>query len=217
VLADGRYATYKLDELKSLPSVEIGLHFALSFSDQETSSDAFRSGRNFLRYYFSPKISRQEKITQFQNEWHRQLEMLSSLGIKPAYVDGHHHIHAFPLVAKALVAASKPLRVRIPYDPSLWLSKKAPINLLSLLSSRIFRMAGWSSAPFVYPNFETVKNPFKLGSLLKTMPDSSEIIFHPSAKDDLEDIGSQDTYRSQRCVEYHGLTQLPTVLGYLKI
>ncbi len=214
VMADGPAVTEGLQELLAIKNIEIGMHFSL------TDSTVMRSPRAFLKFTWHPFRSSTVKRKFIEREFQRQLYELWSKGIKPVYLDGHHHVHIFPQVARCLAGHELAKRtfstVRIPLDKDCWKPKQMLLGLLSMWSRLKFQKQGWQITPFDYPLGADLMNPLHLSRRLLTLSHNTEVIFHPSALDDLAEVGSVDSYRQPRVEEYKSLLQLPAVLAYLK-
>lgn len=212
VMADGPAIQDQLHELQALTTVELGLHFSL------TDSQRFRSPLDFLRYCSNPFRARSQKIKLIESEFERQVKILQGHGIHPLYLDGHHHVHVFPLVASCLansaLAQKTVSTVRIPLDDDVWQARKFVIGVLARRARRAYGKQGWKTKPFYYPMGIELLNPLSLAERLTNLDPATEVIFHPARRNDLVEIGSTDPYREMRVQEYETLRQLPAVLAY---
>lgn len=48
---------------------------------------------------------------EVRREWHAQMELLLSLGIKPTHIDTHHHVHRFPVVFEVYCEIAESYRI----------------------------------------------------------------------------------------------------------
>ncbi|MGZ7079649.1 MAG: ChbG/HpnK family deacetylase, partial [Thermoanaerobaculia bacterium] len=139
MMADAPYLEESLDELHKL-DVEMGLHFNL------THGKPFGSPARFLfRWMTARRASHAVLRDAVRAELRSQLDRLEAAGVRASYMDGHHHIHIVPGVTAAIadILAERGIRdVRLPYDPSLWLSRLAPVNVLSLALRRTLDARG---------------------------------------------------------------------------
>jgi predicted glycoside hydrolase/deacetylase ChbG (UPF0249 family) len=56
---------------------------------------------------------------ELRREVRSQWERLAGLGVRPTHVDGHNHVHLFPVVREVLAELAAGLWVRVPCDPVL--------------------------------------------------------------------------------------------------
>jgi len=56
---------------------------------------------------------------ELRREVTAQWERLAALGVTPTHVDGHNHVHLFPVVGEVLAGLAAGLWVRVPCDPVL--------------------------------------------------------------------------------------------------
>lgn len=203
VLSEAEFASEGLNELSAIPGIEIGLHFNLTYESR------FTRPSQVLFYWLNPLKSGRSKSEWVRSEFRRQMDQLESLGVRAAYVDGHHHIHLVPGILEALAGDVKSrgiTRVRLPWDLKLWKSRW-PLLALCVLARPAFRRHGFHHDTCFYPGPEAFADPARLRALLSEHR-NSEIIVHPSAEDDLAQVGSSDPYRSGRVMEFQALSQL---------
>jgi chitin disaccharide deacetylase len=78
--------------------IDIGLHFDLTTDGSSLGKLAFKSQLHLLS---------KQKITE---ELKQQLELFTHhFGITPNYIDGHQHIHQFPIICNAVIDLAKQL------------------------------------------------------------------------------------------------------------
>lgn len=84
-------------DLKALrTSIDIGLHFNLTHGP----GDKFHS----LRYWLSRSIIRQIDRLAIKKQIHEQLDsFMDIIGHPPDFIDGHQHVHAFPVIRDVLI------------------------------------------------------------------------------------------------------------------
>ena len=201
-MARTRYIDHGLEELKSLPGVELGLHFDLTY-DRATPGQ-------LLWAWVRPGANRKALVQQAREELGSQLAVLGRHGIEPRYMDGHQHIHLIPGlldgIAEPLHAAGIH-QIRLPYDPGLWFTPKAPINLLSRLARSKLKKHGFVSLPCFYPQAAHFRDSGKLRARLSRDPDT-EVIVHPSRQDDFAEFRIPDPYSTGRVLEFQALRML---------
>jgi len=209
MLADAPYLTESLDELRGL--VDTGLHFNL------THGKPFGTpARLLFRWMTARRSSRAALRDAIRTELRNQLDRLDAAGVRASYLDGHHHIHIVPglIAAVADILAERGIReVRLPYDPSLWFSRLAPINLLSLIARRSFDQQGLRYRRVVYPQRKDFRDPARLRMRISRDPEA-EVIVHPAFEDDFARYGVDDSYSAERMTEFRALRMLGPTTSY---
>jgi predicted glycoside hydrolase/deacetylase ChbG (UPF0249 family) len=208
-MANGAYLTHALPELLAVPDLQIGLHFDLTYGKSSPSRTLLQA----LKGRWFSQSARAEFESEVRKQFENQLSRLRAAGIRPAYLDGHHHIHLVPGV---LPAIAEPLAkagiqdVRLPYDPSLWFTPKFPLLLLSLLAQAGLRKMQVRSLPCFYPDRKHFEDPALMRAALfkRTRTRPTEVIVHPAAVDDLQRLNIPDSYTSGRVLEFHALMML---------
>jgi len=125
-----------------LDSADIGLHFTLTDTDRSLAAVA---AGTFLR---------PPKLADIIREVERQAELFEEIvGAPPAYIDGHQHIHLFPVIRDAVVEVAKKLGayVRVTTESlDLALARRpaaAEAAWLSLMSRTLARLAQRNGVP----------------------------------------------------------------------
>jgi predicted glycoside hydrolase/deacetylase ChbG (UPF0249 family) len=203
MMAYTRYLSEGLAELMKIPALELGLHFDLTFG-KARPRDIF-----FSHCTWNQKRRRQleKEIVQ---ELSAQLLILEKIGVGPTYLDGHHHIHLAPGIIDAL---AQPLQdagiriVRLPYDASLWVTRLAVLNILSLLAKSRLKKYRFESLACFYPRAAHFSD---LGRFRRDLARNhgAEVIVHPARSTDFLQLGIQDTYTDGRVREYRALLML---------
>jgi predicted glycoside hydrolase/deacetylase ChbG (UPF0249 family) len=225
-MANCPYLKQGLEELKSIPNIELGLHYNLTYGrpSQEGPNlscslieqkgahpgSLIGSPGRFLLQWIRPGADRKAHRDHVRAELQSQLETLKHCGVQVQYLDGHHHIHLVPGLMDAvadIILKAGIKRVRLPYDPSLWKSTKAPLALLALMARSRLIQHGFESLPCIYPNEKDFHDPGKLRARLARSP-KSEVIVHPAEINDLGDLEFPDTYTQGRLIEYRALKML---------
>ena len=207
LLANGPELHHGLSELLQLSvsnKVELGLHFNLTYG--KCSSSPFRILLRWLNFFDNPK----KRVLRVRSEFTTQLQKLQSEGVSVRYMDGHQHIHLVPGLLEAiadLLKAAQIQYVRLPYDPALWISAKAPVAFLALIARPIFKRHGFLYRPFIYPSLKSFEQPHLLKALIQKHP-HSEIIVHPAEFNDLDDLEYPDSYTEGRIIEFQALKSL---------
>lgn len=208
VLADAPYAATRLHELKQIPGVELGLHFNLTYGPHALASSP---GRFLAKWVLARGSARLALSREVRASLLRQLEKFeSATGQAPAYLDGHHHIHLVPGLLDAVADLLKERGIqtlRLPYVPSLWLSSKAPLVLLSALASSAMQRHGFRTQPCLYPQRQHFYDAGRMRALLASDP-SAEVIVHPASYDDIATLEHPDSYGAQRVAEFRALRML---------
>lgn len=214
VLAGSAHLRHQLSRLLSLERegrVALGLHFNLTHE----SGIAGGPGAFLRRWMTARGASKTQLVAEVRRELQTQLAMLHEAGIIPVYLDGHHHTHVVPGVLGSiadLLKAEGIEEVRLPYEPSLWLSRLAPLNVLSLMTRRALRRNGFRSRRVLYPQRKDFLDQGRLRALLTGDP-SAEVIVHPAVADDFAAFSVADPYSAGRVTEYRSLRMLGTALG----
>ncbi len=213
ILANAGQPEYRLNELLQLARVELGLHLNLTYG-------SFEHGGSLLRHSgpagFSLRWLRAGAGARriVRRECRRQLFRLRSMGVRPRYVDGHHHVHLIPGVIDAIGPVLREYgikRVRLPVDPGLWRTRRLPVLLLALAARGALERHGFSHRPCFYPRTAHFRDPRRLVvalELLCARHGRLEVISHPAAFNDLEDLDWPDPYRQERVAEFEALLEL---------
>jgi predicted glycoside hydrolase/deacetylase ChbG (UPF0249 family) len=202
IMAKTAHIDHGLKELLEVPGIQLGLHFDLTYGISSPTQVLFQ--------WLNPFSDRERLRSHARTEFEEQLAYLKTKNIPISYIDGHHHIHLVPGILDAI---SEPLRnteirsSRCPYDPSLWLTSKSALNVLSLLASRKLKQLGLTSLPCFYPQNDHFLDPGRLRAALIRHPDF-EIIVHPARSNDLASLSIPDPYQEGRVLEYRALRML---------
>lgn len=143
---------------------------------------------------------------QVRREVIAQLERADALGVHLDHLDGHHHVHVFPVIRDAVLGAARHLRLRVPDDR---VARGARARLLGALargfrSRAAARGVTLDALPFVglalhdRADFEA-----RLEGLLAAPPAPAfELMVHPREEDAafrrLDRLGARgDRYRAE--------------------
>lgn len=215
VLVDAPHVRHGWDDLLALErigKVKVGLHYNLTYGERGLGGPAalLRAalGLGGGAVEFASGASGASYAEYFLGELERQTTMLRELGVTPRALDGHHHAHIFPgvwSVIRERVLALGYQRVRLPLDPRLLLTTKAPVALFALwvLPSfrRLSRQGKLSYRFCLYPTGRDLQSSAHLSQLLSRYPER-EVILHPAARDDFAAAGWEDSYRGERVREF---------------
>lgn len=221
---------------RTLPTLAVGLHLALSLSkstlppceiptlvDPEGNFSS-RPTRAGWKYFLSSRAT-----SQIEREIRAQFEKFLSTGLDCDHVDGHQHLHLHPTVLPLLVRLSAEYRVpairvvrenlslNLRIDPSRLITKCAVAMVFSLLhksavqtlSKSPLRRADWVLGLLEDGKMESAH----LRRLLPLLPSGvTEIYSHPSLD------GPNPSCHGSR-LEYEALidSELPATLGTLGI
>ncbi len=200
----------ELLRLRDEGKIELGLHFDLTFGRSSPSKVLLR--------WLTARLaggSRLDRLrAEAREELASQLASLARLGVRPTYLDGHHHIHLVPglleTLAEPLLAAGI-RKVRVPYDPGLWLTPKFPLAWLARRALGVVRSLGLETHPCFYPALGFFFDPGRMRAALARHA-SSEVIVHPADRADFARYQIPDDYCEPRVTEYRALL----MLGYLE-
>lgn len=200
VMADAPFAEEGLKELQSVPGIELGLHFNLTYRAK------FSSPVKLLLSWIMPG-DRAIWSASIAHEFCLQMDRLLALGIDVKHIDGHHHAHLFPGVLPIIAPLARQYSVeaiRLPADGALWLSRRAPLLLFCRWSKPLLDQWGFKYRPCYYPHLSYFRNPQKLHRALKEKS-GHEIILHPADENDFGSVSCPDRYADQRVTEFLGL------------
>jgi predicted glycoside hydrolase/deacetylase ChbG (UPF0249 family) len=226
IMANCKFMHYRLNELLAVKTVDLGIHFNLTYGrSAQTEPDLslpllVNTGRfrgtlipspgAFLKKWVNPKENRKAMEAHVREELSQQLAILKAAGIPIRYLDGHHHIHLVPGlmdVIADLVQAAGIKQVRLPYDPSLWLTKKIPLLLMSIRARSRLKHYRFEFRPCIYPRVNDFSDPKQLRYRLIQNPEA-EVIVHPAEKDDIGTLEIPDSYTAGRVTEFRALQML---------
>ena len=200
-------------ELKSLEnSCDVGLHFNLT--DNYPENSVTTSDYSSLSKLMSAAILRKIDVCFIENEFDRQIgKFVNSFGRLPDYIDGHQHVHQFPVIQSVIVnqiekyykPGSYPyVRVTTPVIEKKIDPFKAFIILLygahSLKKKLIERNIKYNKAFAGIYKFKNYQNfPVYMESWLDNMPDSTLMMCHPGSSNSTRD---SDPISESRYNEY---------------
>ncbi len=218
IMANGAALKEGLQELISLPHIELGLHFNLTYGRpcQKAPPITYLKGAmiaspgKFLLQWMNPFSDRTLQRNYVRSELSAQFEKLREVGIDTQYLDGHHHIHLVPGLIEAtadLIHAEGIQRIRLPLDFSLWKTSQAPLIFLSLLARPKLIHHGFKFIPCIYPHRNYFLDHGKLRAQLTKNP-QAEVIVHPAKTNDLGDLEFPDDYTCGRVYEFRALQML---------
>lgn len=191
-----------LEELRNHRNVELGLHFDLTHG--KTSP-----GRWMLKW-LNPFQNRKILAKQIQNNLRNQLETLKGYGIKPHFLDGHHHIHLVPGVIDTLAPVIRSHQIgwiRLVADRKLIFTLKAPLFFFSWFARFRLRALGFRFLPCFYPQSAHFRDHGLFRSELARNPEA-EVITHPAEVNDFVKHRVPDVYAEQRVLEFKALRML---------
>lgn len=209
LLADGPFLSHRLHELKSIPTVELGLHLSLTYQGQNQVRRPVRGLIGLLLLTFSG--NRKIHTHWVTEEMERQKAILSKHGISVRYCDGHQHVHVFPLVASVFAKTLNRWGIRqtrLPLNWRDWWGSKAIINLLALSAKSHFARNHLTYRPFYYPKNRVFTGTLPLRRALSDDKTGYEVIVHPAKTNDFAQHQVNDSYQAPRVAEYLALRDL---------
>jgi predicted glycoside hydrolase/deacetylase ChbG (UPF0249 family) len=202
ILAFGRFADYRLAELKRVPGIEFGLHFNLTYPE---GGSLFRSLPDLLRAWYGKRgREKNELLARVRSALSDQLSFLERRGIRPKGLEGHHHVQILPGMLEGIqdiLHARGIRRIRIPYHPSLWLGKKLPLAWWGKSLGPIAHRLGFASDPFYYPAPSDLSSFNRLVRCLNRVR-GSEVLVHPAVDNDIPQVAPSDGDGRWRVAEY---------------
>jgi len=208
ILAEGRYVSQRLNELKRVKGIEFGLHFNLTCPE---AGGTFPSPWRFLlQWAIDRSRSGHGTLGRVRSALQEQLGALRALGIRPVHFDGHHHVHAVPGLLEAVsdILKEHGIRyVRTPYDPTLWVSSRLGVTLLGTLFKGAPGRCSLATSRFLYPTPSDFEDMNRFTDRLDSSPEA-EVLVHPAAWDDIAQAAPSDPLRKERVEEYRLLRLL---------
>ena len=205
LMATEEFLEEGLEELKALPEVELGLHFNLTHGIGQPFGH--RGPLSFLFYWMKNRASLKQRV---RAEFEKQILKLNQVGVRPVYMDAHHHMHLAPGLIDDIGDLLKKHHirdVRLPYDPTLLFTSKFIINLLSLWAGNSFDRLKLRSRKCFYPLKKDFLDQARLRARL-SRTEGYEVIVHPANKDDVRHLKYKDSYSADRILEYQALAML---------
>lgn len=205
-------AAIELTAFKS--QVDIGLHFNLTEGQALSQEFIAKYGQNFysLKQLLQKSYSAQLDLPTVKAELLAQIEnFVSRLGFLPDYIDGHQHIHQFPIIRQALLqvyqqklmAKKSYIRViqqKIKLTDVIFNYKKIVIHLFG--AAALKNLLQQHDIPHnqsfsgIY-DFKSAKNYHKIfPGFLREIQDGGIIMCHPGL------ASSRDVINKARCAEY---------------
>ncbi|OFZ21218.1 MAG: hypothetical protein A2X94_07090 [Bdellovibrionales bacterium GWB1_55_8] len=204
LMADARYLSFQLKDLLELPNVGLGIHFNLTYGKRYPTPFVL------LLNWFLP--GRKRRLQEYiRAEFRAQLEKLAAAGVRPVYLDGHHHVHVIPGLLNCIADDMKQVGIegtRLPHDWKLCASSKFPLLILSWLSRGSFRSLGLEFSPFLYPLSGDFQDPPGLARKLARAIPGTEVITHPASWVDGDLFENPDDYVTGRVTEFLTFRQL---------
>lgn len=114
-------------------NIDVGLHFNLTEGVPLTADKNF----TFYSWHTLLKKARSQQIKQdsIENEFSAQLDnFISALGKIPDFIDGHQHVHHYPIIRDAILAVYQ--RRFVKYKPYIRICSNGYID--SLIHARYF-------------------------------------------------------------------------------
>lgn len=100
-MTTSRYWLESAAPLKSFDKLDIGLHFNLTEGKSLSQAVTFLPLKKLLIKSFLKKINQ----ASIETELHAQLDQFEAgMGRLPDFIDGHQHVHQFPIVREALLS-----------------------------------------------------------------------------------------------------------------
>lgn len=230
VTADHAKASVQL--LAEAPRLKVGLH--LVFTDVGSralaatgSSKLVNSERRFLglRQLGFRCLSGKIDASAVFDEICAQAELFHNLvGRAPAYVDGHHHAHQFPIIRQAMLRAMKagalPRVTRRTVEPPGMLAavsscraRRVVLNLLGRAASADLCREGIGVNDYFFGLIGEKElrqeNPWERYLAALPARGSVEWMVHPGFYD--ESLAGRDTYIEGRVLELAALTSAPII------
>ena len=199
-----------------LTSTDVGLHFTMTQAPPVSSAAKNFFGERFpnSKEIFSLGLSRRLPYQVVVEELKAQYKLLrDSLGRPPDFLDGHHHIHQFPVVADVVakfttdhIKNSGPVYLRSTKEsvPKILRRGVAATKALALsgLAGRLHRTAKANSIPvcsgFAGARDVTAESGFRNAfvRMLRAQTENTIVMCHPGTVDGL--LAERDTMLKAR-------------------
>ena len=185
LLVDGPNIQAWRDITNSEPGLNLGLHFALTWTPERGSSD--------LAALIRQSLLGRLNINEINDRLNHQLDRFEeTLGRPPAFLDGHQHVHTLPGIRDAVL---RTLAERYPTDkrpairstvPLQWRGTKAAViaALGGLGMKKRLRQQGWASNPDFAGVYNFAKpHSFRLHiqSWISQLADGGLLMVHPGS------------------------------------
>ena len=230
MLVTGDHVKASVQLLDEAPKLKLGLHLVLTDVGScalaaTHSSRLVNSQRRFLsiqQLYFRC-VSKKIDASAVFDEICAQTELFQKLvGRAPAHVDGHHHVHQFPVIRQAMIRAMRagvlPRVTRRTVEPPGTLARagscrarRVILNLLGQAASADFRREGISMNDHFFGVIgeENLREGNPWEEYLAALPPrgSVEWMVHPGFYD--ESLLGRDSYIKGRMLELAALTIPP--------
>jgi chitin disaccharide deacetylase len=223
----GEHARQSIPLLADAPKLEVGLHLTLTDCGHGPLTPQYKSGLVRRDGRFHSLHSLLLRAAAGRIDHHAAMDEICAqamlfeklVGRSPAYIDGHHHVHQFPVIRNALAEVIElgilPAITRSTKLPAPWRAGRMRgmiLNRTATASQNIFRKNKiWSNDHFIgLLSPADLQKPFPWDAMLATLPSSGvvEWMVHPGELDD--SIPARDSYYVQRVTELKALTD-PTM------
>ena len=204
LMATGKYTAHLLDDLLKLP-LSFGIHFDLVSGGLQTTPFSFLC--RTLMLFGQNKYAFQEEVRRHLQD---QIKHLRNLSVPLRHFDSHQHLHIAPGVLRSIADILKEEgihEVRKPVDDRLWKTSKFPLNVFGHGLSSVLKAYDLTSLPFAYPDAPLFRHEEALQEFF-ALNAGREILVHPAAAMDFEQLGIQDTMTDERVVQYEALKAL---------
>lgn len=214
-------STYWLDHAKlliPLKALSIGLHFNLTHGRPLSEAFANEYGESFptLPFLLSRAVSRQLKKDVIAAEFEAQIDrFVDGLGELPSFVDGHQHVHQFPVIRDAFIRVYKRRLANEAISVRLVNERLQPGDLFNNFKKLIILACGTRSFKKLLekhhiPHNETFAGIYPLDTasenyrewfikFLRDSEDGTVIMCHPGlASDDFNDPIAASRYNEYR-------------------
>jgi predicted glycoside hydrolase/deacetylase ChbG (UPF0249 family) len=202
-----------IDRLRGARGLPVGLHFSLTLGCPLSDGASLRDGRSgrfsSIRAMLARLVTGRLSLPEVRAECDAQIQRLTHAGIAIDHIDSHHHVHALPGIADAVLASARShgleaARIRVPVDTS-----SEPLSSWRSRVKAIVIGASWRFAargkwpPVASAHFRGIslygdpRFAAHLRELLDALPEGeTELMVHPGYADDV--LASLDPYTWQR-------------------
>lgn len=211
-MPDWQTAGREIIQLKSRQEQKFDLGLHLNFTDGQGLTQRFKNGFPPLKYWLVRSHTFIGNIQQLQHEMMAQLDRFAEVtGQLPDFIDGHQHVHQFPVFRQALIKmiAERSLRdkiwVRSTYPSFADSSTQLKTHIIALTGAKKFAKLCQTHNLITNNAFAGITNfkqPYEyqhfMQNWLSKCPDKTLMMCHPATANSM----ANDAIAAFRKIEY---------------
>lgn len=181
------------DAIKRLPkTLGLGIHLNLTCGKPLTNGKTIQKNNSFSNNIFQKATLRKLNFEDVKEEFSMQIQKVLDCGLKPTHLDGHRHVHVFPVVRNAFVEIAKEFKIdkaRLPLEPGNDFTVAGAKNILvrnmAIPTRRLFTKNKIKFPEKFFGICHTGKlTPSVLAKEIKKDYSTKEIMCHPGYNED---------------------------------